>query len=129
MQEIVLPKEPDTISAPGSLVRLLLRGARGGMIQSTVPVGRTSRPIAHRSVYEIWYVLEGAGELWRSNGAQEKITALTPGTSIDLEPGTAFQFRNVSPDADLKFICVTMPAWPGEDEAVPVPRGAWEPSV
>lgn len=128
MQESVLPIDADTVSPPGSSVRLLLRGAKGGMIQSTVPVGLTTRPIAHRSVYEIWYVLQGVGELWRSDGRQQKITPLVPGTSIDIEPGTAFQFRNLSPDTDLKFICVTMPAWPGDEEAIPVPQGAWAPS-
>ena len=128
MQESVLPIDADTVSPPGSSVRLLLRGANGGMIQSTVPVGLTTRPIAHRSVYEIWYVLQGVGELWRSDGRQQKITPLVPGTSIDIEPGTAFQFRNLSPDTDLKFICVTMPAWPGDEEAIPVPQGAWAPS-
>lgn len=128
MQDSVLPIDADTVSPPGSSVRLLLRGAKGGMIQSTVPVGLTTRPIAHRSVYEIWYVLQGVGELWRSDGRQQKITPLVPGTSIDIEPGTAFQFRNLSPDTDLKFICVTMPAWPGDEEAIPVPQGAWAPS-
>ena len=129
MQEHVLPRDPDTTSPPGSLVRLLIRGPRGGMIQSTVPVGLTTRPIRHRTVYEIWYVLEGEGELWRSDAQQEKITPLVPGTTIDLVPGTAFQFRNLSADTDLKFICVTMPPWPGDDEAIPVAHGAWEPSA
>lgn len=129
MKESVLPNDHDTSSPAGALVRVLMDGPTGGMIHSTVPIGQTNRPVVHRTVYEFWYVLEGAGEIWRHDGQHEKITSLTPGTSIDIEPGTAFQYRNVSPDADFKFICVTMPPWPGSDEATSVAKGAWEPSV
>lgn len=104
-------------------------GPTGGMIHSTVPAGQTNRPVVHRTVYEFWYVLEGVGEIWRHDGQQEKLTSLTPGTSIDIEPGTVFQYRNISKDADFKFICVTMPPWPGSDEAAYVAKGAWEPTV
>lgn len=104
-------------------------GPTGGMIHSTVPVGQTNRPVVHKTVYEFWYVLDGHGEIWRSKGQFEKITPLMPGTSIDIAPGTAFQYRNVSSDADLKFICITMPPWPGSGEASYVSRGAWEPTV
>jgi len=129
MKESILPIDHDTSSPAGALVRIIMDGPTGGMIHSTVPVGQTNKPVAHRSVYEFWYILEGEGEIWRRRGQQEKITPLTPGTSIDIEPGTAFQYRNVSSTADLKFICVTMPPWPGNDEAVYVMQGAWEPSI
>jgi mannose-6-phosphate isomerase-like protein (cupin superfamily) len=50
-----------------------------------------------------------------------------PGTSIDIPVGTAFQYRNVS-DVDLKFICIAMPPWPGESEAIDV-KGIWQPTI
>ena len=27
----------------------------------------TSSPVAHRSVEELWYILEGQGEVWRKS--------------------------------------------------------------
>ena len=41
--------------------------------------------------------------------------------------GTAFQYRNVS-DVDLKFICITMPPWPGDLEATYI-GGKWQPTI
>ena len=41
--------------------------------------------------------------------------------------GTHFQFRSLG-DEPLAVVGVTMPPWPGEDEAVVVP-GAWPPTV
>jgi mannose-6-phosphate isomerase-like protein (cupin superfamily) len=55
------------------------------------------------------------------------VTALIPGTSIDIPLGTAFQYRNSS-DQELKFICISMPPWPGDREAKYV-DGIWEPTI
>lgn len=129
MKESTLPPQHDTTSPAGAFVRILIDGPTGGMIHSTVPVGQTNKPVIHHTVSEFWYILEGHGEIWRSNDEGEKITTLLPGTSIDIEPETAFQYRNVSRDADLKFICITMPPWPGNNEASYVSRGAWEPTI
>ena len=41
--------------------------------------------------------------------------------------GTAFQFR-AGDDGPFAFVAVTMPPWPGMDEAVPV-EGPWTPTV
>jgi mannose-6-phosphate isomerase-like protein (cupin superfamily) len=102
-------------------------GPMGGMIHSTVPPHQTNRAIVHATVTEFWYVLEGHGQIWRDDGTQSCIVDLVPGTSIDIPVGTAFQYRNVSGD-DLKFICVTMPPWPGESEATYV-EGKWRPTT
>jgi mannose-6-phosphate isomerase-like protein (cupin superfamily) len=72
-------------------------------------------------------VLEGHGEIWRDDGVESCITALVPGTAIDIPTGTAFQYRNVS-DVDLKFICIAMPPWPGDSEATYV-KGKWQPTI
>lgn len=55
------------------------------------------------------------------------VTSLVPGTAIDIPVGTAFQYRNTS-DADLKFLCVAMPPWPGDSEATLV-KGPWQPTI
>ena len=97
------------------------------MIHSTLPAHQVNRATVHATVTEFWYVLEGNGEIWRDDGTESGVTALVPGTSIDIPPGTAFQYRNLS-DADLKFICIAMPPWPGESEATLV-EGIWQPAI
>jgi mannose-6-phosphate isomerase-like protein (cupin superfamily) len=122
-----LPEQPDGRSPAGSEVRFLMDGEAGTMIHTTVPPHQTNRAIVHETVSEFWYVLEGHGEIWRDDGLEGCVTSLAPGTAIDIPVGTAFQYRNVS-DVPLKFICVTMPPWPGESEAAYV-RGEWQPTV
>ena len=126
MKTVMLPNDPDAKSPAGADIRYLLDCERGNMIHSTVPPYQINKATIHAMVYEFWYVLEGQGEIWRDDGVQSQITALVPGTSIDIPPGTAFQYRNVAASA-LKFICIDMPSWPGDSEATYV-NGVWEPS-
>jgi mannose-6-phosphate isomerase-like protein (cupin superfamily) len=130
-----LPAARDVVAPDGSDVRILLRLAGGSMAHFELAGGRTSRAVVHRSVDEIWYVLSGRGEMWRSQaGAQggegrpggeggEQIVPLEPGTCLSIPAGTRFQFRCLG-DGPLAAVAVTMPPWPGEDEAREV-RGAW----
>ncbi len=97
------------------------------MIHSTVPSGQINRATVHATVSEFWYILEGNGEIWRKDEAEESVTSLVAGVSIDIPVGTAFQYRNVGADP-LKFICISMPPWPGDQEASHI-VGAWEPTV
>jgi mannose-6-phosphate isomerase-like protein (cupin superfamily) len=127
MKTTMLPEKPDGRSPAGADIRHLMAGATGNMIHSTVPPYQTNRATVHATVSEFWFVLEGRGEIWRNDGVDECITELTPGTSIDIPVGTAFQYRNVSAQ-ELKFICITMPPWPGDREARYV-DGVWEPTV
>lgn len=127
MREMTLPDRPDGASPAGAEVRLLLESGTGGMIHSTVPVGQTNRAVVHATVNEIWYILEGHGEIWRKDHEQERVTALVPGVAIDIPVGTAFQYRNVGTEP-LRFICVTMPRWPGAHESTYV-EGKWNPTI
>jgi mannose-6-phosphate isomerase-like protein (cupin superfamily) len=102
-------------------------GKTGNMIHSTVPPYQVNKATVHATVSEFWYVLEGQGEIWRDDGIESSITALIPGTSIDIPVGTAFQYRNIS-DAELKFICIAMPPWPGDSEATYI-KGKWQPTI
>lgn len=127
MKTKILPEHADRKSPAGADVRFLMGGKTGGMIHSTVPPHQINRATVHATVSEFWYVLEGHGEIWRDNGSESNVTTLVEGTSIDIPVGTAFQYRNVS-DVDLKFICITMPPWPGAAEATFV-DGNWVPTV
>jgi mannose-6-phosphate isomerase-like protein (cupin superfamily) len=127
MKTVMLPEKPAAKSPAGADIRFLVDSKTGNMIHSTVPPHQVNKATVHATVNEFWYVLEGNGEIWRDDGIDSCITALVPGTAIDIPTGTAFQYRNVS-DEDLKFICIAMPPWPGESEATFV-KGKWQPTI
>jgi len=127
MKTTMLPEKSDRKSPAGADIRILMDGKMGGMIHSTVPPLQINRATIHATVSEFWYVLEGHGEIWRDDGIENGITVLVPGISIDIPVGTAFQYRNVS-NVELKFICITMPPWPGDSEAAFV-DGVWQPTI
>jgi mannose-6-phosphate isomerase-like protein (cupin superfamily) len=118
-----LPDAYDVLAPDGSEVRILAGSERGSMAHFTLPPGQVSLAVAHRSVEEIWYVIAGQGRMWRKTGDVETVTDLTPGLSLTIAVGTQFQFRNDGAEA-LKAVAVTMPPWPGMDEAVFV-TGKW----
>lgn len=118
-----LPAARDVTAPDGSDVRILLRLARGSMAHFELASGQTSRAVVHRSVDEIWYVLRGHGEMWRSQAGREETVPLEPGTCMSIPVGTHFQFRSLG-SGPLAAVAVTMPPWPGEDEAREVP-GPW----
>lgn len=115
--------QPDVIAPDGSEVRVLCATARGSMATFTLSPGAVSKAILHRSVEELWYILSGAGHMWRRLGEQEEITELAPGVSLSIPVGTRFQFR-CGGAAPLSAIGTTMPPWPGPGEAVLV-DGPW----
>lgn len=127
MKETQLPSRPDAKSPAGADIRFIMDGTTGNMIHSTVPAGQINRAMLHKTVSEFWYILEGSGEIWRKDNKEERITALVKGVSIDIPVGTAFQYRNTG-STPLKFICISMPPWPGDAEAAHI-NGAWQPTV
>ena len=97
---MALPDEPEVRAPDGSDVRVLLRLSRGSMAHFELGAGRVSRAVAHHHVEELWYILNGRGEMWRRLGAREETVALTPGT------------------------CLSIPAW----HALPVPCARRRPA-
>jgi mannose-6-phosphate isomerase-like protein (cupin superfamily) len=122
-----LPAQADVIAPDGSAVRILLQLAGGSLAHFELAPGQTSRAVTHRSVEEIWYFLQGQGEMWRKLGDQEEIVPVSPGVALTIPQGTHFQFR-ASGEGALATVAITMPPWPGEGEAYPVP-GLWTPTV
>ena len=114
---------PDAIAPDGSEVRILAATTRGSMAQFRLPPGAVSMAVAHRSVEEVWVFTAGSGRMWRKAGTAEEVVEVGPGVSIALAPGTHFQFRSDG-DVPLEAIGVTMPPWPGMDEAYAV-AGVW----
>lgn len=122
-----LPMQPDAVAPDGSDVRLLLQLGRGSMAHFELGPGRTSKAVVHRTVEEIWYFLSGRGQMWRHQQGESHIVDLYPGICLTVPLGTRFQFRSFGFEP-LAAVGVTMPPWPGEDEAIIV-QGEWQPTV
>ncbi|WP_210479745.1 cupin domain-containing protein [Naasia sp. SYSU D00948] len=122
-----LAETPDATAPDGSEVRLLVAAQGGSMAHFRLPPGATARAVRHRTVTELWYVVAGRGAIWRSSEGDGREEDLYPGRSIAIPVGTTFQFRAIG-DAPLDVVGVTMPPWPGNDEAAPA-DGPWSPTV
>lgn len=132
-----MERAPDAIAPDGSEIRFLVpppadvrerraapdRGARtASLVEVRLPAGEVSRPVRHRTVEEIWYVLSGRGELWRrAPGGEEHRDPLEPGRVAVIPTGWAFSF-SATAEGDLVFLCHTSPPWPGAEEAEPADR-------
>ena len=122
--------QPDATAPDGSEIRLLAdvrhSASKSSMVEVTLPAGEVSRPVYHRTVEEIWYILEGAGYIWRcppdADPASVPPQAVSPGDALVIPTGWRFQFA-AGPDASLRFLCHTTPPWPGEDEAQAADHG------
>ncbi|MDE2778697.1 MAG: hypothetical protein OXI91_03345 [Chloroflexota bacterium] len=129
---------PEVIAPDGSEIRLLIDArhfARGAsMVEVTLGAGQVSRPVYHQTVEEVWYVLEGCGRVWRCSPevkepSQVSAVSVVAGDALVIPTGWAFQFCADESD-DLRFLCFTLPPWPGDDEAQPAEYGGLgEPTV
>jgi mannose-6-phosphate isomerase-like protein (cupin superfamily) len=127
LQTMRIPLSRSAVAPDGSDVRVLLGLQGGGLAHFELAVGQTSTAVTHRTVEEIWLFVSGRGEMWRRLGDHEEVVAVEPGVCLTIPLGTHFQFRALGADP-LSAIGVTMPPWPGADEAVVV-QGRWLPTV
>ncbi|MEO8668120.1 MAG: cupin domain-containing protein [Bauldia sp.] len=123
----VLKAEYDVLAPDNSEVRLLTAMGRGSMAHFRLQPGLVSRAVYHLTVEELWFFTAGEGRMWRKLGGEELIVDVHAGVSIAIPVGAAFQFR-CDGDEALEFVGVTMPPWPGADEAV-FTAGAWTPTA
>ena len=122
-------ESPDTFAPDGSEIRLLLgapeAAAKASLCEVTLGAWQVSRPVWHRSVEELWYVLEGGGRVWRCPPDQDPVhvkpVEVGPGDALTIPPTWSFQFA-AGPEA-LTFLCFTSPPWPCEEEAQPASFG------
>ena len=122
-----LPVQPVDTAPDGTDVRTLLQLRTGSFAHFELAPSKTSIAVTHRTVEEIWFFLSGRGEMWRKQGEREEIVPVDENTCVDIPLGTRFQFRSFG-YVPLVVVVITMPAWPGGDEAYEV-EGRWEPTV
>lgn len=123
LQVISLKPNADYLAPDGSEIRLLPTMKGGGLCHCMLLVGKTSAPVVHYQVEEIWYVVSGEGEVWRKNSAAEETVHVCVGSSLTIPPRTAFQLRSTG-DSPLCILIVTMPPCPGPQEAEKA-EGVW----
>jgi mannose-6-phosphate isomerase-like protein (cupin superfamily) len=121
---LALPEKPTVTAPDGSDVRVLLRLAGGSMAHFELGPGLCSSAVKHKTVEELWYVVGGQAEMWRSQDGREEVMLLKTGMSLSIPLDTSFQFRTVG-SIPFAAIGVTMPPWPSQDEAVHV-AGPWQ---
>lgn len=107
------------LAPDGSEIRRLLTLPRASFAHCTLHPAATSKAICHRNVEEIWFVLEGRGQLWRKASGTQHVVDLAPGLCVSIPATVHFQFRNVGEQA-MQFVLCTMPPWPGPSEAIRV---------
>ena len=117
----------DVIAPDGMEVRILCRLSGGSMAQFTLPPGGIGKAVAHHTIEEIWYFVSGEGRMWRRLDDREETVAVRHGISLTIPVGTHFQLR-CDGDKPLSAIAITMPPWPGEEEAEPA-KGPWEATL
>ncbi len=121
---LALPADPTVTAPDGSDVRVLLALGGGSMAHFELAPGRCSAAVRHKTVEELWYVVGGQAQMWRSLDGREEVATLQPGTSLSIPVGTRFQFRTIGA-VPFAAVGVTMPPWPGPDEAEAV-VGPWK---
>jgi mannose-6-phosphate isomerase-like protein (cupin superfamily) len=124
---IRLPPDPDVTAPDGAEVRVLVASDRGSMAHFQLAAGETSHAVRHLEVEELWFVVEGGGEMWLG-GATPVTIALEPGVSLRIPPATPFQFRSTGPEP-LAAVAVTMPPWPLDRVEAVAAEGPWSPTV
>ena len=126
MQIKHVPEHMDIQAPDQTEIRLLASLSRGSCVHCTLQPGQASLAGKHQTVEEMWYTLQGQGEIWLKRGEEEREETVSPGTCVAIPSETHFQVRNTSSEL-LRFGIVTMPPWPGEQEWVRV-ADHWEPA-
>ena len=122
-----LSVKPEETAPDGTDVRTLLELKGGSFAHFEFGPGQTGFAVTHRTIEEIWYFLGGQGDMWRKQDDREEIVPVEAGVCLTIPLGTKFQFRSYG-YLPLVLVVVTMPPWPGGNEAYVV-DGKWEPTV
>src|SRR2546421_3153397 len=65
-----LQSAPELTAPDGSTVRPLCRiTSLGSFAHFQLEAGETSTAVSHRTVQEVWYIIDGAGCMWRQQGS------------------------------------------------------------
>jgi mannose-6-phosphate isomerase-like protein (cupin superfamily) len=103
------------ITKDGSEIRELM-AHRNSCIQNQtlaearLPAGGCTTPHRHQKTEEIYYILEGQGEMTIADESR----LVGPGDAIAIPPGASHQIANRGPQT-LKFLCCCAPGYEHDD--------------
>lgn len=89
-------------------------GAAGlscSIAHAIVPAGEESLPHMLEKSTELYYILNGCGEMHIDN----ELAAVHAGQIVLIPPGARQFIRNTGP-SDLAFLCIVAPKWRADDE-------------
>ena len=115
MDIINVDKVDSFITADGSEIRELLAHRNSSIRNQTlaearVPPGMTTTLHHHKKTEEIYYVLEGTGEMRIGS----ELRTVRPGDAIAIPPGAIHAIAN-NGSVSLKFLCCCAPGYEHED--------------
>jgi mannose-6-phosphate isomerase-like protein (cupin superfamily) len=99
--ELIHPARDCSIVLPYSIVHVVLKP------------GMTSLPHLLKESSEVYYILEGRGEMHIDNES----AAVAQGQAVYIPPGSKQYIQNTGTD-DLKFLGIVHPMWRKEDEVI-----------
>ena len=102
-------------TADGSTIRVLLDAQLGGagnqsLAEATLEPGQATERHYHGETEEIYYVLEGSGEM-EVDGERSRVGE---GDAVLIPPGAWHQIR-ADRNAELRFLCCCAPPYRHED--------------
>ncbi|MDX1931137.1 MAG: cupin domain-containing protein [Capsulimonadales bacterium] len=119
------------VTRDGSLIREILAPGRNpgairrqSLAEATLPPGRATEPHFHPVSEEIYYILQGEGEM---RIGTERLD-VGPSDAIAIPPGAVHTIQNIG-TVDLVFLCCCAPAYTHLDTILseipePTPEGS-----
>ena len=117
-------QDPDEIAPDGSLIYWLRRNEYASTCLCVLPPGHQSLPARHPRLQELWYVMSGQGQLYRSSANGGLPVALRAGVGVSIAAGEVFQFC-AHRDSALTIHITTTPPWAGEHDVETGLTGYW----
>jgi mannose-6-phosphate isomerase-like protein (cupin superfamily) len=119
----VLDVEP--VARDGFAARRLSNRYSGATLEHLVLSQAQASAARVSSTHEVWVVLEGSGDFWRSDGRSvEEHVSLAKFVAFDMPPGTAFQLR-ASKRSPLKIFAVSIDVNGAMSDLSVTPRAPW----
>jgi mannose-6-phosphate isomerase-like protein (cupin superfamily) len=111
---------PSFTTKDGSEIRELLAHRNScvrlqSLAEARLPPGGSTTPHHHLRTEEIYYILEGQGEM----RIGPELRNVSEGDAIAIPPGQVHQITNIGPGT-LKFLCCCAPAYEHEDTVLEV---------
>jgi mannose-6-phosphate isomerase-like protein (cupin superfamily) len=103
-----LDTAPPFTTKDGSTIRELHHTQAQSLAEASVAAGESTERHYHRATEEIYFVLDGEGEL-ELDGARRSVR---PGDAALIPPGAWHEIRALTP---LRFLCCCAPPYAHED--------------